>query len=73
MEAGEQVAAVFSHLLAYADSSLADFFTLKMQAIHSSETLVNTRSSRRHIPADDILYTLICLNLVFGTNKKYVN
>jgi hypothetical protein len=32
------------------DSLLADFSTLKMEAIRSSETLVYTRFTRRHIP-----------------------
>jgi hypothetical protein len=35
---------------AQAGSSLADFSTIKMEAIHSSETSVHTRSTRRHIP-----------------------
>jgi hypothetical protein len=37
---------------AYAGSSLADFSTLKIEAIRSSETSVHTRSTRRHIPED---------------------
>jgi hypothetical protein len=40
---------------AHAGSSLADFSSLKMEAIHSSKTLVHTRSTRRHIPEDGIL------------------
>jgi hypothetical protein len=32
------------------------FFILKMEAICSSETSVHTRSTRRHIPQDDILH-----------------
>jgi hypothetical protein len=40
---------------AHAGSSLADFSTLKMEAIRSSETSVHTRSARRHIPEDGIL------------------
>jgi hypothetical protein len=46
------------HLLqppAHDGSSLADFSTLKMEAIYSSETSVHTRSTRRHIPEDGIL------------------
>jgi hypothetical protein len=35
--------------------SLADFSTLKMEAIRSSEMSVHTRSTRRHIPEDGIL------------------
>jgi hypothetical protein len=41
--------------LAHAGSSLADFSAPKMKAICSSETLVHTRSTRRHIPQDGIL------------------
>jgi hypothetical protein len=41
---------------AQAGSSLADFSTLKMEAIRSSETSVHTRSTRRHIPEDGIHY-----------------
>jgi hypothetical protein len=44
---------------AHAGSSLADFSTLKMEAIRSSETLVHTRSTRSHIPEDGILCTLL--------------
>jgi hypothetical protein len=40
---------------AHAGSPLADFSTLKMEAIRSSETLVNARSTQRHIPEGDIL------------------
>jgi hypothetical protein len=42
---------------AHAGSSLADFFTLKMEAIRFSETLVHTRSTRRHILEDGILHS----------------
>jgi hypothetical protein len=41
----------------HASSSLADFFTLKMELIRSSETLVYTISTRRHIPEDGILHS----------------
>jgi hypothetical protein len=34
---------------------------MKMEAIHSSETSVHTRCTRRHIPEDGNLYTNICL------------
>jgi hypothetical protein len=47
-----------------AGSSLADFSTLKMEAICFSETLVHTRSTRRHIPEDGILYILFCLTIL---------
>jgi hypothetical protein len=42
---------------AHASSLLADFFTLKMKAIRSSETSVHTRSTRRHIPEKGILHS----------------
>jgi hypothetical protein len=42
---------------AHAGSSLADFTTLKMEAIPSSEMSVHTRSTRRHIPEDGILHS----------------
>jgi hypothetical protein len=54
----EQVAAVCSlQLPAHAGSSRADFSTLKMEAINSSETLVHTRSTRRNILECGILYS----------------
>jgi hypothetical protein len=34
----------------HAGSSLADFSTLKIEVIRSSETSVHTKSTRRHIP-----------------------
>jgi hypothetical protein len=41
-------------------SPLADFSTLKMEAIRFSETLVNAGCTQRHIPEDDILqHTLV--------------
>jgi hypothetical protein len=40
---------------AYSGSSLADFSTLNIEAIYSSETSVHTRSTRHHIPEDGIL------------------
>jgi hypothetical protein len=45
---------------AQADFSLADFSTLKMEAMRFSETSVHTRSTRRHIPDDGILYIVCC-------------
>jgi hypothetical protein len=42
----------------HAGSSLADFSILKMDAIRSSETSVDTTSTRRHIPEDDIFKIL---------------
>jgi hypothetical protein len=42
---------------AHAGSSLADFSTLKMEAICSSETSVHTRSTQRHIPEDGIIHS----------------
>jgi hypothetical protein len=49
--------------LAHAGSSLADFYTLKLEAILSSETSVHTRSTQRHIPEDGILHRHHCENL----------
>jgi hypothetical protein len=40
---------------AHSGCSLADFSTLQMEAIRSSETSVHTRFTRRHIPEDGIL------------------
>jgi hypothetical protein len=37
-------------------SLLADFYTQKMEAIRFSETSIHTRSTRRHIPEDGIIY-----------------
>jgi hypothetical protein len=45
------------------NTQLADFSTLKMEAIRSSETYVHTRSTRRHIPEDGILHSHRCENL----------
>jgi hypothetical protein len=50
-----------------AGSLLIDFSTLKMEAIRSSETLVNPGSTQRHIPKDDILQSHCCENL-----KSYI-
>ncbi|PNF18419.1 hypothetical protein B7P43_G09041 [Cryptotermes secundus] len=41
---------------AQAGYSLADFSALKMEAIRSSETPVDTMSTRLHIPGDSILH-----------------
>jgi hypothetical protein len=40
---------------AYAGPSLTDFSTLKIEAIHSSETSVHTRSTQLHIQEEGIL------------------
>jgi hypothetical protein len=34
-------------------------FTLMMEVIRSSETLLLTRATRRHIPEDDILHSIV--------------
>jgi hypothetical protein len=52
---------------AQAGSSLENFSTLKMEGIRSSETSVDTRSTRRHIPEDGILHSHRCENL-----KSYI-
>jgi hypothetical protein len=46
--------------------SLADFSTLKMEAMSYSETSIHTRSTRRHNPEDGILLGSNC-HLSFGT------
>jgi hypothetical protein len=40
-----------------------NFSTLKMETILYSETSVHTRSTRRHVPEDGILYSHLCENL----------
>jgi hypothetical protein len=42
---------------AHAGSSLADFYTLKMEAMRSSDTSIYTISIRRHIPGYRILHS----------------
>jgi hypothetical protein len=54
-------------LPADAGSSLADYSTLMMEAIFSSETSVNPGSTQRHIPEDDILHSNRCENLISYT------
>jgi hypothetical protein len=48
---------------AHAGSSLADFSTLKMEVIRSSETSVHTGSTRLHILQYDILHSHLRENL----------
>jgi hypothetical protein len=43
---------------AHAGSSLADFSTLKIGAIHFSETSVHTRTTRRHSPENGVLQNI---------------
>jgi hypothetical protein len=50
---------------ANASASLANFATLKMEAIRSSETSINTRPTQRHIPEDDILQRRIYMQSNF--------
>jgi hypothetical protein len=45
------------------EGTLADFSTLKMKVIHSSEMSVHTRSTQHHIPEDGILHSHCCENL----------
>jgi hypothetical protein len=54
-------------LLAHSGYPRADFSTLKMEAIRSSERSVNAKSTQRHIPEDDILHSHRCENL-----KSYI-
>jgi hypothetical protein len=56
----ERIASIFILSLqppAHAGTSLADFSTLKMEAIRSSETSVYTISTRCHIPEGGILHS----------------
>jgi hypothetical protein len=55
-----------AHLLTLVPPSRI-FSTLKMEAIHSSETSVHTRSTLRHIPKDGILHSHCRENL-----KSYI-
>jgi hypothetical protein len=50
--------------ISHAGFSLADFCSMKMEAIRSSETSVHTRSTRRHIPQDGILHLDFSLSLI---------
>jgi hypothetical protein len=55
---------------AHAGSPLADFSTLKMEAIRSSETSFDAKSTQRHITEDDILLstsTVACQFVAVGT------
>jgi hypothetical protein len=54
---------IYSQPSGHAGSWLADFSTLKIEAIHSSETSVHTRCTRRHIQEDDILHSDLHENL----------
>jgi hypothetical protein len=55
---GREWKAAELQLPAHAGSSLADFSTLKMEAIRSSETsFQSTASTRRHTPEDGILHS----------------
>jgi hypothetical protein len=49
-------------LHAHTGSSLADYYSLKLEAIRSSETSVYTIFTRRHIPEDGILQNLKSYN-----------
>jgi hypothetical protein len=56
---------------AHAGSPLADFSTLKMEAICYSETSANITSTQRHIPEDDILHSHRCENLI--SYNRYID
>jgi hypothetical protein len=51
----------------HASSPRADFSTLKMETVLSSETSVDARSTQRDIPEDDILHSHRCKSL-----KSYI-
>jgi hypothetical protein len=44
--------------ISYPVPRLQDFSTLKMEAIRSSETSVNARSTQLYIPEEDILHSV---------------
>jgi poly-D-alanine transfer protein DltD len=48
------------------------FSTLKMEAIYSSETSVDARSTQRHIPEDDNLHSHRCESLKSYLFKLYL-
>jgi hypothetical protein len=54
---------------AHADSMLANFSTLKMEAILFSETSVHTRTTRHHIPENGILKCAFLLKF-FNTHIR---
>jgi hypothetical protein len=56
---------------AQAGSSLVDFSTLKMEAIRSSETSAHIRSTRRHIPEDGILLSILKWNFEISGVKAW--
>jgi hypothetical protein len=58
---------------AHAGSPLADFSILKMEAIRSSETSVDGRSTQCHIPEDDILHLCSYLNVKLLRSNFYVD
>jgi hypothetical protein len=58
---------------AQACSLLANFSTLKMDAVHSSETSVHRRSTWRYIPEDGILLTLSFFIFRFGLSDIRIN
>jgi hypothetical protein len=62
--------AVFWDVALTAGSQLADFSTLKMEAIRSSETVVNARSTQLHIPNDDILNMTNVYSSLLGMFKR---
>jgi hypothetical protein len=55
----------------HARSSLADFSTLKVEAIRSSETSVHTISTQRHITENSILHSHRCENLKSYHDSEY--
>jgi hypothetical protein len=60
---------------AHAGSSLADYSTLKIETIRSSETSVHTRSTQGHIPQDGILHDSYLLGCFHWSHsiKPYIS
>jgi hypothetical protein len=54
-------------------SLLADFSALKIVAMRCSEMSVHTRSTRRHIPEDDILPSKTYLKVCYVTQCAFLN
>jgi hypothetical protein len=55
---------------AHVRSSLADFSTLKMETIYSSETSVHVRPTGHHIPEDGILHIKANFSLCLTNTMK---
>jgi hypothetical protein len=57
---------------AHTCSPLADYSTLKMEEIRSSEMSVNPSSTQRHIPKDNILQVFVCFLFLLLVTDQYI-